>query len=33
MTAEGIMAIQQGDVPLIVRKKLTAFILAHMRQK
>jgi chemotaxis protein MotA len=33
MTAEGIMAIQQGDVPLIVRKKLTAFIMAHMRQK
>jgi chemotaxis protein MotA len=33
MTAEGIMAIQQGDVPLILRKKLTAFILAHMRQK
>ncbi len=33
MTAEGIMAIQQGDVPLILRKKLTAFIMAHMRQK
>jgi chemotaxis protein MotA len=33
MIAEGIMAIQQGDVPLIVRKKLTAFIMAHMRQK
>ncbi len=33
MTAEGIMAIHQGDVPLIVRKKLTAFILAHMRQE
>jgi chemotaxis protein MotA len=33
MTAEGVMAIQQGDVPLILRKKLTAFILAHMRQK
>lgn len=33
MVAEGIMAIQQGDVPLIVRKKLTAFIMAHMRQK
>jgi chemotaxis protein MotA len=33
MMAEGIMAIHQGDVPLIVRKKLTAFILAHMRQK
>jgi chemotaxis protein MotA len=32
MLAEGIMAIQQGDVPLIVRKKLTAFILAHLRQ-
>lgn len=32
MTAEGVMAIQQGDVPLIVRKKLTAFILAHLRQ-
>jgi chemotaxis protein MotA len=31
MVAEGIMAIQEGDVPLIVRKKLTAFILAHMR--
>jgi len=33
MVAEGIMAIQQGDVPLIVRKKLTAFIMAHLRQK
>jgi chemotaxis protein MotA len=33
MIAEGVMAIQQGDVPLIVRKKLTAFIMAHMRQK
>ena len=33
MMAEGIMAIHQGDVPLIVRKKLTAFIMAHMRQK
>lgn len=33
MVAEGVMAIQQGDVPLIVRKKLTAFIMAHMRQK
>jgi chemotaxis protein MotA len=32
MLAEGILAIQQGDVPLILRKKLTAFILAHMRQ-
>jgi len=33
MIAEGIMAIQEGDVPMIVRKKLTAFIMAHMRQK
>ncbi len=33
MIAEGIMAIQAGDVPMIVRKKLTAFIMAHMRQK
>jgi len=33
MIAEGVMAIQQGDVPTIVRKKLTAFIMAHMRQK
>jgi len=33
MIAEGVMAIQQGDVPLILRKKLTAFIMAHMRQK
>lgn len=33
MIAEGIMSIQQGDVPLILRKKLTAFIMAHMRQK
>jgi chemotaxis protein MotA len=32
MIAEGIMSIQQGDVPLILRKKLTAFIMAHMRQ-
>jgi chemotaxis protein MotA len=32
MVAEGIMSIQQGDVPLILRKKLTAFIMAHMRQ-
>ncbi len=31
MIAEGIMAIQQGDVPLILRKKLTAFIMAHMQ--
>jgi len=33
MIAEGIMSIQQGDVPLILRKKLTSFIMAHMRQK
>jgi len=33
MIAEGIMAIQEGDVPLIVRKKLTAFIVSHMQQK
>jgi flagellar motor component MotA len=33
MIAEGIMSIQQGDVPLILRKKLTAFIMAHIRQK
>jgi chemotaxis protein MotA len=33
MIAEGIMSIQQGDVPLIMRKKLTAFIMAHIRQK
>lgn len=33
MIAEGIMAIQEEDVPLIVRKKLTAFLIAHMRQK
>ncbi len=33
MIAEGIMSIQQGDVPLILRKKLTAFIMAHMRQE
>ncbi len=32
MIAEGVMSIQQGDVPLILRKKLTAFIMAHMRQ-
>jgi chemotaxis protein MotA len=32
MIAEGIMSIQEGDVPLIVRKKLTAFILAHVRE-
>ena len=31
MIAEGIMSIQQGDVPLIVRKKLTSFIMAHLR--
>ena len=33
MIAEGILSIHQGDVPLILRKKLTAFIMAHMRQK
>jgi chemotaxis protein MotA len=33
MVAEGIMSIHHGDVPLILRKKLTAFIMAHMRQK
>ncbi len=33
MMAEGIMAIQEGDVPTLVRKKLTAFIMAHMKQK
>jgi len=33
MIAEGVMSIQQGDVPLILRKKLTAFIMAHIRQK
>jgi chemotaxis protein MotA len=31
MIAEGVMSIQEGDVPLIIRKKLTAFIMAHMR--
>lgn len=31
MVVEGIMSIHQGDVPLIVRKKLNSFVLAHIR--
>ncbi|MGE5894577.1 MAG: motility protein A [bacterium] len=33
MLAEGIVSIHQGDVPLIVRKKLNAFVLAHVQEK
>jgi chemotaxis protein MotA len=33
MVAEGIISIHEGDVPLIVKKKLNAFIMAHLREK
>lgn len=33
MVVEGILSIHQGDVPLIVRKKLNAFVMAHIREK
>lgn len=33
MVAEGILSIHAGDVPLIVEKRLNAFILAHVREK
>lgn len=33
MVAEGILAIHAGDVPLIVEKKLNAFILVHVREQ
>lgn len=33
MVAEGILSIHQGDIPIIVRKKLNAFVLAHVREK
>lgn len=32
MVAEGILAIHAGDVPLIVRKKLNAFVSAHREE-
>jgi chemotaxis protein MotA len=33
LIAEGIMAIQQGDPPFIVKKKLNAFVLSHVKAK
>lgn len=30
---EGVMAIQQGDPPFIVKKKLNAFVMSHMQKK
>jgi chemotaxis protein MotA len=32
LVTEGIMAIQQGDLPFIVRKKLNAFVLSHLKE-
>lgn len=33
IVTEGVLAIQQGDLPLIVRKKLNAFVLSSIREK
>ena len=33
LIAEGIMAIQGGDLPLIVKKKLNAFLASHIKEK
>ena len=33
LIVEGIMAIQQGDPPFIVRKRLNAFVLSHAKAK
>jgi chemotaxis protein MotA len=33
LITEGVLAIQQGDLPLIVKKKLNAFLLTHMKVK
>ncbi len=33
LIAEGIIAIHSGDLPLIVRKKLNAFLSSHIREK
>jgi len=32
LVAEGIIAIHQGDLPMIVKKKLNAFVAARMRE-
>jgi chemotaxis protein MotA len=32
MIAEGILAINQGDIPIIVKKKLNAFVLEQIRE-
>ncbi len=32
LVAEGILAIQQGDLPMIVKKKLNAFLSARIRE-
>lgn len=29
LITEGVLAIQKGDLPMIVRKKLTAFVMSH----
>jgi chemotaxis protein MotA len=33
LIVEGIMAIQQGDPPFIVKKRLNAFVLSHVKAK
>jgi chemotaxis protein MotA len=33
LITEGVLAIQQGDLPLIIRKKLNAFVMSHEREK
>lgn len=33
LIAEGVMSIQNRDLPLIVRKKLNAFLSSHIREK
>jgi chemotaxis protein MotA len=33
LATEGVLAIQQGDLPIIVRKKLDAFLVSHMQKR
>jgi chemotaxis protein MotA len=32
LIAEGVMSIQHGDLPYIVKKKLNAFVISHLRE-
>ena len=33
MMVEGIISIHEGDLPIMVRKQLNAFIMSHIREK